>query len=262
MALIKTMDTSNYQPRDLSALIWKHEPQHVIPRLFLPEERPGQDISVAQLHSAINNGCSTAGYFWLYNGLDPVKSVQDAINLYHLAAVGKLPILWFDIEPYNYEVPTVDAIRLGVNYCIAQGVRPGIYTGKWVSDAYYRRNQLAEFAHLPWLLAYYDHNPDLDHIDLGFGYTIGGQQYTDYPVDLSTIFEQYTKLEDNMTDAEKEIIRNIVGPLRTWATSHMKKADAVEQIGAGEDWQFKDSLERREQIELTDFADRLDSLIS
>jgi hypothetical protein len=257
--LVRSMDVSNYQPRNLSNLIMEHEPEHVIVRLFLPEETPDQAISIAQLHSTVDNGCSPGGYHWCYRDLDPIKSAQDALALFHLASVGKLPVLWHDIEPYNYTIPDANWLRTSFNYCVAQGVRPGIYTGKWVWDAYFKN--VTEFAHLPHLLAYYDYDPDIDPIDLGFVYTLAGQQFTDIPVDLSMIEKEYTEAEMALTPEEKEIIRNVVGPLRTWATAAMKRADATEQIGAGEPWQFQDQFTRRLQTELTDYADRLDGLI-
>lgn len=256
------MDTSNYQPRNLSALILEHDIKHVITRLFLPEEKPSQTISVAQLRSARYNDCTVGGYHWCYDGLNPEKSVDDAIAIFNFADVGRLPILWHDIEPYHGTIPSIDWIRASVYYCLAQGVRPGIYIGKWVVDAYYPNGELAEFDQLPFWIAWYDHDPDIDPIDLGFEYIPGGQQYTDVPVDLNMMFKKYTEIDMAMTEEEKQVVRDIIGPLRTWALAAKKRADATEQIGAGQDWQFLDPFMRRLELENADYAARLEALIS
>lgn len=259
--LVDAIDVSNFQPRDLTQIINDVNPSHVIVRLFLPEETPSQGHSLSQLHSAKANNCTTGGYFWLYNGMNPEDSVQDALELYKWANVGKIPVLWHDIEPYKYTIPTVREIREAVNYCDAQGVQPGLYIAKWVVDAYYPNGQLAEFGYLPHLLAYYDYDPDIDPQDLGYEYVLAGQQYADWPVDLDIMYKEFTEVKKEvMTPEEWEVIEGVIGPLRTWAQEAKVQADALERIGAGESWQFKNPHLRRREAELLDYASRLERL--
>ncbi len=69
--LVRAMDVSSHQPTDLTALIQAHRIEHVIVRLYQPDEQPSQDITREQIASTRANGCTVGGYMWLYAAWEP-----------------------------------------------------------------------------------------------------------------------------------------------------------------------------------------------
>ncbi|MCC7371144.1 MAG: hypothetical protein IT306_22200 [Chloroflexi bacterium] len=132
-AMVRTMDVSVVQPRDLHALVTAHRPSHVVVRLYLPEESVAQEHTRAQIVSARAAGCTVGGYVWCYRDLDPRKSVRDAVTLARSCGL-RLPILWLHAEAYV----VADAVRdpgpdagwllAAVAEARALGVRVGIMT--------------------------------------------------------------------------------------------------------------------------------------
>ena len=92
-ALVHAIDVSSHQPRDLSAIIGQHRPAHVVVRMYLPEESPPQEHSVAQVESARANGCSVGAYVWAYRSSDPRETVRDGLALARRCGL-EPPVLW------------------------------------------------------------------------------------------------------------------------------------------------------------------------
>ena len=181
--LVRGIDVSSHQSRDLRTLITAHRPSHVVVKLYLPEEVIDQEYSRAQIASAKAAGCTVGGYVWCYRDLDPRKTVRDAVALARSAGV-ELPVLWLDCEAYrvNGEVrdPGPDAawLRAALDECRKLGVKPGIYTGGWWWREYMGNTR--EFAELPLWAAEYDDNPDVADVTLFGGWTRAcGKQYAE-----------------------------------------------------------------------------------
>ncbi|TAK36701.1 MAG: hypothetical protein EPO21_01735 [Chloroflexota bacterium] len=167
------IDVSNYQPRDLSRIIEEHHPAHVVVRLFLPQERPPEAHSMAQINSARDNGCSVGAYVWAYGSLDPRQTVRDAVGLARRCEL-EPPVLWIDCETYvvrgKVDDPGPDAnwLRAAAEECHVLGVLPAIYTGGWWWHQY--MDNTTEFADLPLWTAHYDEIADLDQVTLFGGW--------------------------------------------------------------------------------------------
>lgn len=193
MGLVKAMDVSSHQDRDIRSLITDHQIQHVIPKLYLPEEVISRDHSITQAKYAFEMGCTVGGYFWGYKDLDPHKSVNDALEVAELAGYTP-PVLWCDVEPFqtNSNVPGVDWLYAAQDTAEEAGVRFGIYTGPWVWQLL---GNPTDFWDVPlWTAQYYlDRLPRLGQIQLYGGWeSAAGHQYTSDPVDLSVFLPEYT----------------------------------------------------------------------
>ncbi len=195
----KAMDVSSYQPRNLSALIATHKPQHVIPKLYLPIENVSQEHSRAQIRSAWANGCTVGGYVWCYGSADPYATIDSVVTL--CASVDLiLPLLWLDCETYADDPgPNADWLSRAVDHAERDyGMTCGIYTGLWWINGHFPGGQaeFSNFARLPIWLSDYDGNPDINDVTLPQGWTeAAAKQYTATPVDLSSIRDQYTVYE-------------------------------------------------------------------
>jgi GH25 family lysozyme M1 (1,4-beta-N-acetylmuramidase) len=200
-AILKAIDVSSHQPRDLSALIATHQPQHVIVKGYLEIESPPQSHSIDQVKSAWNNACSAGMYVWCYRSASPYETIDDMILL--CAAIGlELPLLWLDCETYeeNGELidpgPNADWLAKAVEYSESTyGMKCGIYTGVWWIDGHFPGGQgeFGQFNRLPLWLSDYDGNPDINAVELPIGWTeVAAKQYTSKPIDLNSIREEYT----------------------------------------------------------------------
>lgn len=208
----KAIDVSSYQPRILTNLIIAYTPDHVIVKLYLPEESVSQDHSRAQLLSALANNCTVGGYIWCYSSLDPKKSVIDALKLAASVNV-KLPILWLDIEELYFPKPWIDyAIRT----CNELGQRVGIYTGRWVWNTI----NVNDYGNIPLWAAQYDNNPDLSSTIMFGGWTkASGKQYSSVIIDLNV-------MEDAVTEIQGGDLKTVIECLDIiWA-----KVDAAQRL--------------------------------
>lgn len=192
---VQALDVSSYQPRDLSALIATHQPQHIIVKLYQAIESVSQDHSREQLLSALANGCSVGGYVWGYANTDPRATVQDVVGLAQSVGVA-LPVLWLDIETYmGFSGPDPCWIREAVEECRCLGIRPGIYTARWYWDQY--MIGVTAFSDLPLWLAEYDDDPDIESVVLFGGWQrAAAKQWSNTPVDQNTIRVEYTQVEE------------------------------------------------------------------
>jgi hypothetical protein len=188
--LVQAIDVSSHQPRDLSAIIRQHRPDHVIVRMYLPEENPPQEHSIAQVESARENGCSVGAYVWAYRSSDARQTIRDGLALARRCGL-EPPVLWIDCETYLDVDPGPDAtwLREAVDECRRAGVQPGIYTGGW-----WWRDKLGnstEFADLPLWAAEYCEPRDPASCTLFGGWTrAAGKQWTENPVDRSTFLAE------------------------------------------------------------------------
>ncbi len=208
--LVQTLDVSNYQPTDLSALIQQHSIAHVIVRLWLPQERGTPAYAQKQINSARANGCTTAGYWWLYRDLDPVQQAHDACEQARAAGVADIP-LWIDVEPYTDDsLPSVEQIQAAVDTCIGEGIRPGIYTGAWLWG---RLGNTKAFASLPLWAALYNGQQDLEVPMFGGWTSCVGHQYQGDP-DLSSFDPSVTAIQPPApSQPSYEELQSIIGYL-------------------------------------------------
>jgi GH25 family lysozyme M1 (1,4-beta-N-acetylmuramidase) len=171
VSLVSAIDVSTAQLVNLADYIRKGSASHVVVKLYQTVEIPsGRPHAMAQIQSALNQGCSVSGYVWGYRSVSPVQAVQDAIGLAQSAGVA-LKFLWIDCETYQGSTfdPGPDSawLRAAGRACLDLGVRPGIYTGQWWwEQAIGLATQ--EFASWPLWLANYNFLPDLTSVK-GFG---------------------------------------------------------------------------------------------
>jgi hypothetical protein len=185
------MDVSNYQDNDLTTLIKQHGIQHVVVRLWLPEERPDPQISLDQLHSAIDNGCTVSGYYWGYRGLNPEGSAENALALWTRANVGPISTLWPDIEVYESEgCPDQDWTLRACQQADAMDVRGGVYSSDYMIDRYWSR-WLPELDVYRWWPANYNYGPTLN-VPSKYWSHVDGHQYTSTPIDLDVFMQGVT----------------------------------------------------------------------
>ncbi len=191
MSVVRVMDTSSWQPANLSPLINLYQPDHVIVRLYLPWEVVSQNYSREQVKSAIGNGCTVGGYFWGYQDSSPVDSVNAALDL--CAGMNLiLPILWIDHEQYqSTPPPNAEWLRWAWAQCDALDTPSGLYTSRYQWELI---GNPTEFSARPVWLA--DHNGDAS-LDVlappGLPFVVG-HQYQGAPVDLSVMLKEYTTL--------------------------------------------------------------------
>ncbi len=189
-ALVQAIDVSSHQPRDLSDIIREHRPTHVVVRMYLPEENPPQEHSIAQVESARANGCTVGAYVWAYRSSDPRETIRDAVALARRCNLD-LPVLWIDCENYLDSDPGPDAawLREAVDECRSAGVRPGIYTGGWWWRD--RMGNTSEFADLPLWAAEYREPREPSSCTLFGGWTQAyGKQWTENPIDRSVFLSE------------------------------------------------------------------------
>lgn len=186
--VVRGCDVSNYQDRDLGSLIERYQIEHVVVRLWLPEEIPEEEYSFDQADSARDHGCTVGAYFWLYGTLDPVKQARDAVDLMQRCGIEGVP-LWVDLETYaersgGISYPT----RLETQAACAEikrlGAEPGIYTGNWFVRDYWG-GTVGELATYYVWLADYSSEPGLNiYSPYWPRELVVGHQYTGSPVDL------------------------------------------------------------------------------
>jgi hypothetical protein len=251
MAVLKAIDCSSHQPRNLTSLIQTHRPDHVIVKGYLPIESISQEHTRAQVRSARDNGCSVGLYCWAYRSADPIKTIDDIIVL--CASMDLvLPLLWIDCETYDSQTthdpgPDADWLAKAVHHAEnTYGMACGIYTGKWWVDGHFPGGQgeFAKFNRLPLWLSHYDDVPDIDRIRLPLGWdSVAAKQYTSNPIDLNVIREEYTvyqvepdpdpvdPCEDVKADlahvsAERDILKAEIDDIRVTVKTVIHKLEA------------------------------------
>jgi hypothetical protein len=188
--LVDAIDVSSHQPRDLSDIIREHRPAHVVVRMYLPEESPPPEHSIAQVESARANGCSVGAYVWAYRSSDPRKTVRDGLALARRCGL-EPPVLWIDCENYLDQDPGPDVawLREAADECRSAGVRPGIYTGGWWWRD--KMGNTTEFADLPLWAAEYAEPRDPASCTLFGGWTRAfGKQWTENPIDRDVFLDE------------------------------------------------------------------------
>jgi hypothetical protein len=188
LTTVEAIDVSSHQPTDLTNLINQFNPHHVVVKLYQSVEQPSPAHSRAQLNSALDNGCTIGGYYWLYTGIDIEQQVNDALQI-----LAHPPVLWIDVEKYtDGSLPTLDEVIRSIEYIESLNIRPGIYTAKWVWDILDNPQELS--SDLLWY-ADWSNPPSLDlAVPFGGWRQAAGHQYTSTPVDRSIFDKQYTEI--------------------------------------------------------------------
>ena len=197
--LVRAIDVSSHQPRNLRGIITQNGAEHVVVKLYLPEEVIDQGYSGAQIESARAAGCTVGGYIWCYRDLDPRKSVRDGVELARSSGLD-LPMLWLGCESYTDAHgrvldpgPDADWLRAAIDECRQLGARPGLRTGFWwVRDHFPGGSTaFAEFSELPLWLADYDGVADVKFRAPFAGFTrLHGKQYSADGIDLDVFLEE------------------------------------------------------------------------
>ena len=191
MTIVKAVDVASYQPRDLSAIISEHQPQHCIIHLYHDQESPPFAHSAAQVQSALDNGCTVGGYCFLYPGTDMVRMVNSVAD--RCASIGLvLPILWLDVESFNGQDITPGDLAAAVSHSDALGIPTGIYTSR---EMWRRIGSPTGFQGLPLWAAQYDGQPTLESLLPVPNLPLAvAHQYRGDPLDLNVMLEEYTVL--------------------------------------------------------------------
>ena len=202
MTILKAIDVSSHQPRDLTALIQTHQPDHVIVKGYLPIENISQDHTRAQVRSARQNGCTVGMYVWCYRSSSPIETIDSIISLCASMDLS-LPLLWLDCETYtgaNGAVidpgPDSDWLARAVDHAErVYQMKCGIYTGRWWVRDYFPGGEsaFAGFNRLPLWLSLYDAMPDINIWIPFSGFThLAAKQWTSSPIDINVIRSEYT----------------------------------------------------------------------
>lgn len=199
--ILKAVDVSSHQSRDLSEIIAEYQPDHIITKLYMPWESVPFDHTQAQVESARQHGLSVGGYVWAYRSIDPIATIDAVIHRCSLINL-VLPILWIDCETYAGPPvdpgPDADWLTRAVNHAQNAYEMPcGIYTGRWWIRDHFPGGEstFSGFAPMPLWLAEYDGNPDIDDVDtLPQGWSqVAAKQYAGSPVDQNVIRSEYTR---------------------------------------------------------------------
>lgn len=205
--LVRGMDVSNFQARDLSDLIQRYQIEHVVVRLWLPEEIPDEQYSLDQVASARANGCTVGAYFWLYGTLDPTKQAQDAVALMRRCGIEGVP-LWLDLETYAERDGTVSfpSREQAIAACQAIAdldVEPGVYTGDWFVSEHWGKQADGLLFYPVWLADYANPRQDLEIVSHYWAHEmVMGHQYTGSPVDLDIFDRSVTQVVEAPPEAE------------------------------------------------------------
>jgi hypothetical protein len=202
MSILKAIDVSSHQPRNLTSLIRTHKPSHVIVKGYLPIAVIDQEHSRAQVRSAWENGCTAGMYVWCYRSASPTATIDSIITL--CASIDLvLPLLWLDCETYTDkdgnildEGPNADWLAKAVHHAeTVYGMACGLYTGQWWIDGHFpgKGPEFGQFSRLPIWLSDYDNNPDINDVRPPLGWSqVAAKQYTSTPIDQNVIREEYT----------------------------------------------------------------------
>lgn len=168
----------------MTALIATYHPEHVIVRLYFPWEKPSPLHSLAQIDSALDNGCTVGGYVWAYPDASPEATAREAVDVVRGAGV-RIPVLWVDCETYNDQPgPDLAWLQAMALESLRLGVMPGIYSAAWYWERY-MENTMA-LSHLPLWVADYQGGPTLDDFKPFGGWTqAAGKQWSGSPIDQS-----------------------------------------------------------------------------
>lgn len=178
-SLVKAIDVSNFQDADLTTLIAQYTPDHVIvriPQRFEPTWFQGR--AQAQLQSALAQGKTVGAYCWLYRDENIADQIQFPIGLLRSWQI-TVPYLWPDIEYYKTpdNIPSAEQIKEAVHVSQQEGVRPGIYTSKYMWSLIGTPTD-PELSALPLWNAQYNEVATLDMEPYGGWTTCVGHQYS------------------------------------------------------------------------------------
>lgn len=235
----KAIDVSSHQPRDLTALIQTHRPDHVIVKLYMPWENVAWATTAAQVSSARANGCTVGGYVWAYRSADPIATIDAVIE--RCASIDLvLPLLWIDCETYNDAQgrvidPGPDSEWLARAVDHAERVyqmKCGIYTGRWWVRDHFPGGEsaFAGFNRLPLWLSYYDAMPDIDAWTPFSGFTqIAAKQWTSSPVDQNVIRAEYTVYQGG-GEPEPDPCENLHRQIQAWIDAKPYRAPSKRKL--------------------------------
>lgn len=204
MSLVYALDLHSSWGPDLTEVIRRHRPQHVVLHTYHGFEaaRHAQTFR-SQVESVKANGVTLGDYFWAFDGYDPVRSVHESTALFREAAGHDPPVVWADCETYDDGTysdagPDVDWLHAAGRAIDALGLRKGLYTSpsyareRWGDRAY----ELADW--LLWL-ATWDFKPTLESPYLPlYGWTrAAGKQWAvripgDEEIDRDVFAEEFT----------------------------------------------------------------------
>lgn len=181
---------SSAQPRDLTSLIQRYQPDLVIVKLYQRFERitagwtPAmtQQWSLDQLQSAKDNGCLRAGYWWPYTGRNVRADLDDTLILADRAGDLVLPP-FSDAETYDGTIPTRQELLTIADEYERQHLAGHFYSNRTMWE---RANGPSLPDSFGWVATYVNTEPaDLDAAP-GFGdLQIIGWQWTSDGVDQS-----------------------------------------------------------------------------
>lgn len=200
MPILKAIDVSSHQPKDLTDIIAQHQPQHVIVKIYTSAENIPFSHTAAQVASAKANGCTVGGYVWAYRSVDPIRTIDDVVA--RCASINLvLPLLWIDCETYDGPPfdpgPDANWLARAVDHAEnTYGMKCGIYTGQWWIRGHFPGGEpgFAQFSRLPLWLSEYDNDPNIDNADTipqGWA-SLAAKQYSADGIDLNSIRSEYT----------------------------------------------------------------------
>jgi len=208
--VMRAIDVSSHQPRDLSGLIAAHSPEHVIVKLYMPWETPPFEHSAAQVQSTVDHGLPPGGYAWCFRSSSPHRTIDEVIL--RCASINLvLSILWLDCETYtdpqtgNIIDPGPDAewLAQAVERAASYGMRCGIYTGPWWIQDHFPGGWAAyqPFTRLPQWWSVYDEVADIDRFTRFPGVdALAAKQYSGTVVDKDVIWSDYVYVATGGTE--------------------------------------------------------------
>lgn len=261
--LIYGLDVSSYQPRDLSQLIAQLQPQHIVSKLYQPEESIAQAHSIAQIYSCQHNGVIPGGYWWGYRDLDPKRSVGNVVKLCESFNFAP-PVLWCDIEPYrtNDNVPGIGWIVSAREETERLGYTFGIYSGYWVWQLLGFPTELDDA--YAWLAEYNGKQTmELTHVH-GLSRVVG-HQWTSKPVDQNVWLPEAVGLSGEVSEpAVPTLNPNLISDdLHYWVHEIDKELNWIHDVGIYESPEgIKEAIQlaKEGETEIRLLADQVRSL--
>lgn len=193
--ILRAIDVSSYQSRQLADYIRISQAEHVIVRMYMRGiESPPVQHSIDQVASTRANSCTPGAYGWLYRAVpDARMQVQLQVETATLAGI-TIPVMWQDVEPYGSDrsLPTLQQIDDALDECADIGVLGGIYTNQ---DTWNRLGR-PEWGGVPLWLAHWDGIPEFNIAPLGktvlAAKQTGETAPNGQPLDMNIIYGKYT----------------------------------------------------------------------
>lgn len=175
---VHSIDTSSFQPRNLTRIIQAYRVKHVVVHLYLSHETPDPQHSKDQINSARDNGCSAGGYVFPYRPADdPERMLWDTLEL--CSSVGlELPCAWIDAEPNDWgDGPDEAWFDSWYDLCASVQMPTGPYCNRdWMNTHSYMP-KYGEMGHPLWL-ANWDGVADVTQGHIPAGWTeLAGKQW-------------------------------------------------------------------------------------